>query len=36
MNVGSDESFLKLKLSQEIVNNGEEYVWLKQMWVADE
>ena len=23
MNVGTDESFLKLKFSQEIINNGE-------------
>ena len=24
MNVGTDESFLKLKFSQKIINNGEE------------
>ena len=36
MNVGTDESFLKLKFSQEIINNGEKCGWLKQMRVADE
>ena len=30
MNVGTDESFLKLKFSQEIINNGEKCGWLKQ------
>ena len=28
--------FLKSKFSQEIINNGEKYGWLKQMWAADE
>ena len=32
MNVGTNESFLKLKFSQEITNNGEKCGWLKQMW----
>ena len=36
MNVGTDESFLKLKFSQEIINNGEKCGWLKQMLAADE
>ena len=36
MVVGTDKSFLKLKFSQEIVNNGEKCGWLKQMRVADE
>ena len=36
MNVGTDESFLKLKYSQEIINNGEKYGWLKQRRAADE
>ena len=36
MNVGTDESFLKLEFSQEIVNNGKICGWLKQMRVADE
>ena len=31
MNVGTDESFLKLKFSQEITTNGEKCDWLKQM-----
>ena len=35
MNVGTDESFLKVEF-QEIVNNGEKCGWLKQMQVADE
>ena len=29
MNVGTDESFLKLKFSKEITNNGEKCGWLK-------
>ena len=33
MNVGIDESFLKLKVSQEITTNGEKCGWLKQMRV---
>ena len=33
MNVGTDKSFLKLKFSQEIMDNGEKCRWLKQMWV---
>ena len=33
MNVGTDENFLKLKFSQEIINNGEKCGWLKQMRV---
>ena len=33
MNVGTDESFLKIKFSQEII---EKCGWLKQMWAADE
>ena len=38
MNVGSytDESFLKIKFSKEIINNGEKCGWLKQMRAADE
>ena len=36
MNVGIDESFLKLKVSQEITANGEKCGWLKQMRTADE
>ena len=31
MNVGTDESFLKIKFSQDIINNGEKRGWLKQM-----
>ena len=33
MNVGTNESYLKLKFSQEIINNGENVEWLKQMRV---
>ena len=36
MNVGTDESFLKLKDSQEIINNGKKCGCLKQMRAADE
>ena len=36
MNVGTNESFLKLKFSQEIINNGVKREWLKQMRTADE
>ena len=36
MNVGTDESFLKLKFIQEITNNGEKCGWLKQMRAANE
>ena len=36
MDVGTNESFLKLKFSQEIINNGEKCGWLKQMRAADE
>ena len=36
MNVSTDENVLKLKFSQEIINNGEKCGWLKQMQVADE
>ena len=32
---GTDESFLKLKYSQEIINNGKKCGWLKQMQAAD-
>ena len=32
MNVGTDESFFKLKFS----HNSEKCGWLKQMWAADE
>ena len=31
MNVGTDESFFKLKFSQEITNNSEKCDWLKQL-----
>ena len=31
MNIGTDESFLKLKFNQEITNSGEKSGWLKQM-----
>ena len=31
MNVGTDESFLKLNFSQEITNNSEKCGWLQQM-----
>ena len=36
MNVDADESFLKLKYSQKIINNGEKCRWLKQMRAVDE
>ena len=35
MNVGTDDSFSKLKFSKEI-NNGEKCRWIKQMREADE
>ena len=36
MDVDTNESFLKLKFSQEVVNSGKKFGWLKQMWAADE